>query len=87
VCPKSQGATRKIRPRTRNSAFHPRDHDPIGAVSRVLGREFFFHRTKVIQRGIFIGSVEIETESRVLKPSISTVRKFPVYRKPSNKTR
>jgi hypothetical protein len=31
MCPKSEGATKKIRPRMRN----PRDHDPIGAVSRV----------------------------------------------------
>jgi hypothetical protein len=35
VCPKSQGAKRKIRPRMRSPAFHLRHQRPIGAVSQV----------------------------------------------------
>jgi hypothetical protein len=85
VCPKSEGTTRQIRPRIRNPAFPPRDHRPIGAVSRLSWTRVFlpsdggdpernFHWGPEV-RGI--SGLENETESRTLKLSISTLRNFP----------
>jgi hypothetical protein len=95
VCPKSKGATRKIRPRIRNPAFQLRHRRPIGAVSRVSWTGAFLPLDEGDPERNFhwglegrgTSPLEIETESRALKLSTSMVRKFPVYRKTSNKTR
>jgi hypothetical protein len=82
-CSKSQGGTRKIRPRMRNDAFYHRNRRSIGAVSRVswtglcLPCDESCSERKPHWRTGVPGKwpLEIETESRALKRSISTVRK------------